>query len=419
VTEAEAASSGQSRLSTFLSNNPEAICSREGDEEAITYPWGVKSLTLAVSKDDDELVAALNTLRLPPRFTAIWHYDTKDLEVIYGPLDPGDELSTRSFEFEFGKKSYMCEFREASDRLLLLARAAKIKREVGLRDTRNLELMKFYIRAQERADTGSLLNDRVLTSFWIHGIEEWDENVTVDLVRHLNFYMRYFDRETLLVAIHEDLPDQEEKESSVRYPYMVFPKNVSAQLLDSFLLGLWESSVAGNPRLRFLYSYQIMEYATFYHASDAVQQTVRRAIMAPHTKLDPTHAVTQILDALAEDKRHEKDKMQAVVLQSVDPRVVWRELQPHAEYFGKDIVFDGGVSMAPLIKPDWGEEDFAVSWHPKFIESVRSIRNALVHGREQRMSNVISPTRANDDRLRPWLAPLSVAAEQVILCRPS
>jgi hypothetical protein len=231
--------------------------------------------------------------------------------------------------------------------------------------------------------------------------------------------MRYFDRKTPLIVIHEDLPAQVGKEESERYPFSVFPERISAQLLDPFLLGLWESSVHGNPRLRFLYSYQIMEYAGFYHASAVMQQTVRRAIMSPQTQLDPARAVNQILDAIAVSNQHETEKMKEVIRQSVDPGVVWRELKPHADFFSESIQFDGGVTLEPLIMPHWNEEDFARVWHPKFIDQVRKIRNALVHGREQRMSNVIAPTRANDDRLRPWLAPLSVAAEQVILCRPA
>ncbi len=238
------------------------------------------------------------------------------------------------------------------------------------------------------------------------------------LARHLNFYMRYFDKESPMIVIHEDLPAQTGREKSERYPYSEFPETISARTLDPFLLGLWESTVHGGPRLRFLYSYQILEYAAFYHASDSVRHAVRQAVMPPHTHLAPVNAVNRILDAIAADNQHETEKMKAVVHQSVDPSAIWREVQPHSAFFSEPISFDGGVTLEPLIMERWTEEDFARAWHPKFIDQVRKIRNALVHGREQRQSNVITPTRANDDRLRPWLAPLFVVAEQVILCRP-
>lgn len=417
--EAEFSDSGHHKLQVFLTNNPETGCSRTDEGDVITSPWGERTIKLRIDEEDEALVDALNTLYLPPRFTAIWHRDTKDLEVIYGPLTEDNETRSRSFDFDFGGISYSCEFGAASERLLLLVKSAALEEEGGFVDPRNLMMLQFYLRAQERQSVTSAFADLIPTSFWIRGFENWDENVVVDLVQHLNFYMRYFDRETPLIQIHENLPDNEGKGSNIRYPHDEFPKSVSAQLLDPVLLGLWESSVQGNPRLRFLYSYQIIEYAAFYHASEIVQQTVRRAVMSPHTHLDPTRAVTQILDAVANDRQHETEKMKNVVHQSIDPSLIWREVQPHADFFSEKIEFDGGVTLDALIMPHWSESDFATSWHPKFIDQVRKIRNALVHGREQRMANVIMPTRANDDRLRPWLAPLSVAAEQVILCRPS
>lgn len=388
--------------------------------KTIASPWGDKLIKLSVSWDNEALVAALNAVRLPPRFSAIWHRDTRELEIIFGPLRQDDELRSRSFEFNFVEKRYSCGFRDASDRLLLIAQAADLEQEPGLMDPRNLGFLKFYLRTRDREGVApGFVTDHCPTSFWIEGIEQWNENVVVDLAQHLNFYMRYFDRQSPLIVIHEDLPAQTLKEKSVRYPHSVFPTDIAAQLLDPFLLGLWESSVRGNPRLRFLYSYQIMEYAAFYHASDVMQQTVRRAILSRHTHLNPARAVSQILDAIASSNQHENEKMKEVVRQSVDPGVIWRELQPHVDFFSKSIQFDGGVTLDPLIMTRWNEEDFARAWHPKFVDQVRKIRNALVHGRQQQMSNVIAPTRANDDRLRPWLAPLSVAAEQVILCRPS
>lgn len=295
MTEAKLDNGGQNKLAAFLANNPEVTYSREGKNSIVAHSWGEKHIRILVHEDNDALTDALNAVRLPPRFTAIWHQDTRDLEVIFGPLGPDNELRSRCFEFEFNGKAYSCEFRDASDRLLLLTKAASIGREAGLGDSRNLQLLQFYAQAQEQDADTSPFADFLPTSFWIRGIDEWNENDIVALAQHLNFYMRYFDRDTPLIVVHEDLPEQEEKERPVRYPYNAFPDSVSARLLDPFLLGLWDSSVRGNPRLRFLYSYQIVEYAAFYHASVALQQTVRRAIMSPHTNLNPDRAVTQIL----------------------------------------------------------------------------------------------------------------------------
>jgi hypothetical protein len=111
------------------------------------------------------------------------------------------------------------------------------------------------------------------------------------------------------------------------------------------------------------------------------------------------------------------ERPKAVVQQAVDPQVLCVEIEPNLAFFSSGVHFDGGLRMEPLIKSGWDAEDFVTAWHPKFIDQVRKIHNALVHGREQRMAKVISPTRANDDKLRPWLTPLSVIAEQMILYR--
>lgn len=415
---------GKVNLDSFLEINPEAAVSTEAEKLLVSYLWGSKALSVEIEDSDSELISILNSLRFPPRFSAIWHVDQKALEVIYAPLSPTDEERERAFTFYFNERTYQCEFRNASERLLSLAKAVHIEPEAGINDDRNLRLLRSNLRRRvtyrntEDQTLHSMPAERVPTSFWLTGLEIWDENEAVAIATHLNFYMRYFDKESPTILIHEDLPAQTSKEKSERYPYSTFPETISARSLDPFLLSLWESTLRGAPRLRFLHTYQILEYATFYHASDSVRDAVRRAVMSPHTHLEPSNAVNQILEAVAADKQPEIHKMQALIDQSIEPKSVWREVQPHSGFFSEQIQFDGGVTLDPLVKEDWNEEDFAQAWHPKFIEHVRKIRNALVHGREQRQANVIAPTRANDDRLRPWLAPMSVVAEQVILCRP-
>lgn len=315
---------GQSHLDAFLDSNPEATKSTEGEKDVISHPWGSAALKINVERGDTELIEALNVLRLPPRFSAIWHRDQNALEIIYGPISTASEEIYRAFSFQFSGRTYQCEFRGASERLISLAKAVRIEPEAGVEDDRNLQFLKTYLRFRD-SEEPLFFDELMPISFWINGMEDWDENEAVALARHLNFYMRYFDKESPMIKIHENLPAQTGKEKSERYPYSEFPEMISARALDPFLLGLWESTIQGGPRLRFLYSYQILEYAAFYHASDSVQHAVRRAVMSPHTHLDPANAVTQILDAIAAENQHETEKMKSVVRQSVDPRTVWRE----------------------------------------------------------------------------------------------
>lgn len=127
------------------------------------------------------------------------------------------------------------------------------------------------------------------------------------------------------------------------------------------------------------------------------------------------NAVKQISDAITEERMNDEAKIAHVTQQLVNPDHLWKEIEPNLNSLSVDTNFDGGFTIAVLTNSDWTNDDFRTAWHPKFVDSVRKIRNALVHGREQRMSNAIAPTQRNDDLLRPWLAPLSVTVLQIIL----
>jgi hypothetical protein len=253
-----------------------------------------------------------------------------------------------------------------------------------------------------------------LTSFWIRNID-WDENKITELARNLNFYMHYFDKETPLIEIHEDLGSASEHRTSERYPHGPFPLEIVGRDLDPFLLGLWENSVHSSIRLRFLYCYQILEYAAFYYIKEGTLRTIKRIVAAPNASMHMDEAVRQIADAMSEERMNDEAKIAYLVQQLVDPDLLWKEVEPHIGSLCHESEFDGGFKIPALVRSSCNPDEFRSAWHPKFIDSVRKIRNALVHGRESRMSGVISPTRRNDDLLRPWLAPLSAAALQAIL----
>ena len=227
--------------------------------------------------------------------------------------------------------------------------------------------------------------------------------------------MHYFDKETALVEIHENLPVESEQKESDRYRHGTFPDEIVGRPLDPFLLGLWQNSVYSSIRLRFLYCYQILEYADFYHIKKGTLRTIKRVVSAPSDSMYMDDAVRQISDVMSEERMNDEAKIAYMVQQLVDPDLLWKEIEPNLGFLCRESEFDGGFKIPALVRASCDSDEFRSVWHPKFIDSVRKIRNALVHGRESRMSGVISPTRRNDDLLRPWLAPLSATALQAIL----
>ena len=73
----------------FLAANPLSKIKRQsfdkdGVKQAIfEKPWGDISLAIMIPDHPTALAETLNNLRLPSRFSAIWHKDTKDLEIIW------------------------------------------------------------------------------------------------------------------------------------------------------------------------------------------------------------------------------------------------------------------------------------------------------------------------------------------------
>ena len=174
---------------------------------------------------------------------------------------------------------------------------------------------------------------------------------------------------------------------------------------------------SGSPLLRFLHAYQILEYAAFYYLKDDVEQAIKRIITSPGVLAKPNDVVTQIVDTMAEGKMGEPDKMDAVVKAIVPPEALWKEIEPNIECFCHDVEFDGGMVLPAFLKPDGARKEFLSAGFEKFPVWVRKVRNGIVHAREQRGVGGILPTRANLERIQPWLAPLCVAAEHIILFR--
>lgn len=232
-------------LATFFSSNPEANYEEREEGGLVVRPWDDPTLALRVAGDVGELVEALNAVYLPPRFTALWHKDSKDLEIIWGPVGTTDVLRSRSFDFRFNGKAVRCEFGDVSRRLMLIANAARFIEPPSVTGHRNLQAFELYRYMSEEHPDSTMATSTSLTSFWIRDID-WNENTVTELTRNLNFYMHYFDKETPLVEIHQNSPAKSEQDQSERYRHGSFPPEIVGRDLDPFLLGLWENEDEGD-----------------------------------------------------------------------------------------------------------------------------------------------------------------------------
>ena len=405
----------RAKLHSFLTLNPQSAFITANSEHVVAKLWGEDGIEIPLSGDNEDLLEALNATRLPPRFTAIWHEDTSEFEVIYTVLSKDNHLGDRQFAFWYKDQSYDCQFGPSSSRLRAIARQARPSGSMPSINFRNLQLLKLFEDSVERRANSPFVKNREPTSFWIRGIGTYDDDLIGGLVRNLNFHMSYFDRTSPTILVHEESTASGDINDQSRTAAVNFPDTISAQDIDQHLLVLWASAEEGDPFHRFIQYYQILEYSGFYHVKDKVRREVERAIVAPDASARPDRVAQQLLEAIAEDNRSDSDKINAVIDECVDPSEMWDVLEGSLSEFSERIELDGGFVLPSVISSTTDREGFLKSWNRHFSAALHQVRNALVHARESRQSTMIAPTTANRARLSRWLLPLSETAARVML----
>ena len=405
----------RTKLQAFLSRNPEVDVRAGGREASAIRPWGEEAIEIPLRTDDEELFEALNSVRLPPRFTAIWHEDTREFEVIFTVLEGEPHLLERMFEFRYRGSCYQCAFGPSSPRLRVIARKARPSGSASPSHYRNLQpFYRFEHMLEEHPDADYVKNGKP-TSFWIRGIDGYDDDRIGDLIRNLNFHMSYFDLRTPIILIHEESVASH-KANDLHSPDIApFPESLSGQDIDQHLLILWESAREGDPFLRFIHYYQILEYAGFYHVKEKVRRDIERAIVAPDAVSRPDRVAQQILDAISAERRQDDTKINEMIEECVNLQEMWDIMDGSLDAFSEEVKLDGGFILPAVASASTGYEGFTQSWNKQFPPALHRVRNALVHARESRQSTMIAPTTANRSRLSPWLLPLSQTAARVML----
>lgn len=423
-TQEDKATTLEKQLEPFLKQNPYSKIQKKGKTYYVTNPWDDESLSFAVERDSQaDLIAALNNLILPLRFTALYHTDSNTMEYIFTLLGKNSFYLSRQFEFTIDGKTYYCRFKDASERLLLLSKLFRPTGEESTTEYRNLMLLGLYMRPEPKEPSmleehffKDFLKERKPVSFFVSGFEKFEEDRIVEISKHLNFFMPYYDRKSGLILIHPAKSEKPEPVDQLQFVEMDFPKKLSCSHKDRFLVDLaLAANEVAETRLKFLYYYQILEYAAFYYVDTDIKRRILQVIAAPDIHVNPDKHISRLLDAVTDIRQSDEAKLNKVVETQCTPDIVWRELQQNLSYFYKRQEFEGGFVIEPFISEDMTLESFATMWIPKTPDILRKIRNALVHGRESRLGVVIAPTQDNDARIKPWIPVIRRIAEQVII----
>jgi hypothetical protein len=405
-------------LAPFLRNNSASSVKRikqPFNGIAVTEPWGDTSIQIVLPSKPKALVEALNNVFLPERFTAIWHLDTETFEIIY-TVYPIAEAG-RSFSFVHNGVTYECEYADSSTTLLLLAEHFYPTGEPpSTTEYRNLAPYSDFVLSKQHVKGFRKIPDAKPVSFWIRGLK-WDPDVALDLARHLNFFMSYFDTQSAQIMMHSPVSETTAMQPETRFRAGAFPKQIISRPIEENLFHFWRATKEDSDPIRcFINNYLILEYAAFFYIDETVKRNIRKCLIDPNGAVDIEAQTRRLVEALGE-KIQEDQRVQHVLKNCVTPKVVWQEIQRNRDFFSQGWKFDGGFSLEPMITKETTEKEFSINWEITFEKKIRSIRNALSHSKELRSLSTISPTARNFELLQAWVPPIAVAAQEVMVYR--
>ncbi|MPM12444.1 hypothetical protein SDC9_58797 [bioreactor metagenome] len=413
-------------LNEFQNSNPHCKLTYLEDDKKILLEklWNSESIKVILDIEEFDKINDLNNVIIDPKFDAIIHKDTNQIEFIYRYIDPGNEIQsqflTRKFDFFFNGEKFSCEFKEPTDRLLLLARGF-YKQSTNLEEFIVPQLVQFRDSQFIKSLPSKLVEYfqvRVPRNFFISSSKSIVDVDIVDVAKHLNIIMRYYDRQSPLIVIHEE---NEKEANSIKKPKRFienkFPDIITITDIDDFLLQLLNVAENTTPRFAFVYYYQVIEYVAFYYVDNKAKKELRRLLRNPTINECRESDLSQIIAFLAEKNDSDDVKMQKVIEDCCDPSVLWREIENDKEFFSNQILFEGDVIIPALIANDTTEDTWKTMCTPKLQQYLAKIRNAIVHAREKRQNNVIFPSDTNTVLISQILPIIRRVAEMISLMK--
>jgi len=409
------------RLRDFRALNPHAYIVSEDDAQFIENLWNVSEVRVAIDWGDPDFAGILNAIRVNPRFDAIIHTDTNEIEFAFGVFPPDHAMVApwlaRQYSVHFRSNEHTCRFDAPSDKMLALANIVRrlpsdtnttaVPQFRVLRDLQRLDDLPRSVRSYFDRNSEA-------RSFYINGISA--DTDLASLCRHVNLLSHYYDRLSPQIVVRNEPTDN--SEPIPRPNRMVdgrFPATLNCREVDDVLLTLLEVAGDSSPRAAFLYYYQIYEYAGHYYVDDAARTQLRRLLRDPAIADFDERRRGTLFSILAELHRNDEQRMQKVIQDHCDPMHLWPDIENDREFFTSTITFDGGFELIPLVSNDTTSDAWCKMWTPNLFQRLTKIRNCLVHAREKRENRVIFPTPENNSRLKRIIPLAKRIAEDLAL----
>ncbi len=391
-------------IDNFLKNNKGVKKKEETDHFNFESLWNDDSFMCRFEKTTD--FKPLLNIELPCEFSAIYHKNKNYIEFIFAVIPKKELFINRKFKFHFEGLEFEAFFGKPSDSLNLLASGFRATGVPTDTNYRNLRMFYDYTKDNQSEGLKKFFTDKAPTSFFVKGDFSKIEFDFVKIAKHLNFYMRYFDRKTPVILIFNNDKEKENFVLPCHTETKDYPQTINARKVEPVILDLLQvASETTNIRLKYIFYYQILEYCSYYHLNEELKRRLNNVVKNPDVLNNSGHYSRQIIEEFKNyfKTNDDKQKLEKLVLDYCEYEDIRLEIKCNHAYFSQDIIFDGGFKIPALIKNSDEADNPSKDIMKNIVDKIDKIRNVLVHIRESRENKVILPTKNNNHQLIPYL----------------
>lgn len=406
-------------LELLKTNNPTIEFVEEENFVNITKMWNDETFSCRFGKNED--FSDFGKIFFPIELSAMYHIETKKLEVIFAPLISDNSIIQRKFNFFYNGIEFQATFENPTNIFQTIAKGFQETDTDNSSDTdfRNLRKFRDYYNQETLPSyIKDFFDNKTPINFFISGDFDSISNDFVSLAKHLNFYMSYYHRETPNLVIFEQDLEEKTYETPCYTTNGNFPEIINFSKIDPILLDLFQiSRKTSNVRLKFIFYFQVLEYCAYYHLNDDLKKRLTNIIKRPDL-LNNTNNYSKLI--IEEFKDHFKQNDDSAKLEKlINDFCTWNdvklEIEANKDYFANDLVFEGGLKIQALINANENLENEPKGIMKSVKSNIEKIRNVLVHLRESRENKVILPTPNNNNLLIPYLHLVQRIAEKIAI----
>jgi len=172
-----------------------------------------------------------------------------------------------------------------------------------------------------------------------------------------------------------------------------------------------------NIRLKFIFYFQILEYASYYYLDSKIQKKILQTFKNPSIYDKPEDFSKSIIEELKDhfSQKDDSSKLEKTITENVSINDIKNEITANKEFFSQDLEFEGGLKINKILKDANSADNLKEDDLVLIKKNIEKIRNVLVHLRESRENKVILPSPANNNKLLPYLYILRRIAEKVAI----